>query len=259
MFLRKYWYWLLLLSVVIGISGFILLKHKPPTTATKVFKAPDLNQIRKNASNNVDKPTTEQDVKENTETQIEESTVSNEEFTEIPAESPTDGMPLGDENVATSETETEDWRANDYGESIFGFGPYPEIPSDFPESHRPIWTYGIIDYAEIVAQLPEELQESRRVRELMTRLRIKLWNKGRTDITSISLDPTTNKVYPLTANTVVVGYIGTGPERRIFSVVADANFPQNLINQIRNGEKPPGIQIIDADKGGFNIYEYLGL
>ncbi len=258
MFLRKNWYWLLTLSVVLGILGFILLKPKAPIPVTKTFKAPDLNQVRKNISNNTDKPTTEQDVKEKTETQVEESTVSNEEFTEIPAESPTDGVPLGDENVVTSETETEDWRTKDYGESIFGYGPYPKFPSDFPERYRPTWTQGN-KYAEVVAELSGEHKELERFAELLDRLRIKLWNEGRTDITSIRLDPTTNKAYPLTANTVVVGYTGTGPERRIFSIKADANFNQGLIGRIRNGEKPPGIQIIDEDKGGFNIYEYLGL
>ncbi len=258
MFLRKNWYWLLLLSVGLSILGFILLKPKAPTTVTKIFKAPDLNQVRKNISNNSDKLTTEQVVKEKAETQVEKSTVSNEEFTEIPAESPTDDVPSEDESVATPETETEDWRTKDYGESIFGYGPYPKIPSDFPERYKPTWTQSN-KYAEVVAELPEEFQEHERFGELADRLHIKLWNEGRTDITSISVDPMTNKAYPLTANTVVVGYTGTGPERRIFSIQTGANFPQGLIGRIRNGEKPPGIQIIDADKGGFNIYDYLGL
>ena len=258
MFLRKNWHWLLTLFVVIGIFGFILLKPKTPVTETKIFKVPDFNQIRKDVSNNDDKPTTDQRVKEKTETQVEESTVSNEEFTETPTESQTDGITLGDEDEVSPETETEDWRAGDYGESIFGFGPYPEIPPDYPERYRPIWSHGVYDKINF-AEFPEEFKVVRQAEELMDRVRVKLWKEGHTDITSISLDPTTDRVYPLTANSVVVRYAGTGTEKRIFSTSTDENFPQDLRKRIRNGEKPPGIQIIDADTGGFNVYEYLGL
>ena len=258
MFLRKNWYWLLTLLVVIGIFGFIILKPKAPVTETKIFKVPDANQVRKNISDNRVKRTTEQGVKEKTETPVVESKVSNEAFTETQTESQTDSIPLGDEDVISTETETEDWRAGDYGESLFGFGPYPEIPSDFPEKYRPIWSHGVYDAINF-AEFPEEFKVVRQAEELMDRVRVKLWKEGRTDITSISLDPTTNRVYPLTANSIVVRYAGTGTEKRIFSTSTDANFPQDLRKRIRKGEKPPGIQIIDADTGGFNVYEYLGL
>ena len=258
MFLRKNWYWLLTLFVVIGIFGFIILKPKAPVTETKIFKVPDADQVRKNISDNHVKRTTEQGTKEKTETQAEESTVSNEAFTETPTESPTDGIPLGDEDVASTETETEDWRAGDYGESVFGFGPYPEIPSDFPERYRPIWSHGVYDVTNF-AEFPEEFKEHRRAEELLDRVHVKLWKEGRTDITSISLVPTTNRVYPLTANSVVVRRTGIDTGGSIFSIVGNKNFSQDLIKRIRDGEKPPGIQIIDADTGGFNVYEYLGL
>ncbi len=256
MFWRKNWHWLLALIVVFGVGGFILLKPKTPVPVKKVYKVPDLSQVRKDTSSKGDKTPTEQPVAENTETSMEKSPVPADDKSETPLESPGEKVSLEDvEDTTTPEADTDDWRTGDYGESLFGYGPYPKIPSDFPERYRPIWTHGVIN----LAGLPEEIKEHKRVEELMYRIRIKLWNEGRTDITSISLDPTTNKVYPFTANTVVVGYEGIGAAKRVFSVSADPNFSQDLFIRIQSGEKPPGIQIIDKDSGGFNVYEFLGL
>ena len=256
MYWRKNWHWLLVLIVVIGVGGFILLKPKPPTAEKKVYNVPDFSQVRKDASSKGDKTPTEQTVAENTETPEEKPLDPANETSETPLESSEKGVPLEHiEDVAKLAADPNDWRTGDYGESLFGYGPYPKIPSDFPERYRPIWTHGVIN----LAGLPEEIKEHKRVEELMYRIRIKLWNDGRTDITSISLDPTTNKVYPFTANTVVVGYEGTGAAKRVFSISADPNFSQDLIIRIQSGEKPPGIQIIDKDTGGFNVYEFLEL
>ena len=256
MFWRKNWHWLLALIVVIGVGGFILFKPKTPATVKKVYKVPDFSQVRKDTTNKGDETRAEQTVAENTETPVEKSADPVDDTPETPLESLGEKVSLEDvENTTTPKADTDDWRTGDYGESLFGYGPYPKIPSDFPERYRPIWTHGVIN----LAGLPDEIQEHKRVEELMYRVRIKLWKQGRTDITSISLHPTTNKVYPLTANSVVVGYEGTGSAKRVYYVSADLNFPADLLGRIKVGEKPPGIQIIDKDSGGFNVYEFLGL
>ena len=93
----------------------------------------------------------------------------------------------------------------------------------------------------------------------MDRVRIKLWNQGRTDVTTIDLSPITNKVYPLTANTVTVKYTGTGDTKRVSTVFTDLNFPRHLVERIRDGERPAGVQILDFDSDGFDVYEFLEL
>lgn len=256
MFWRKNWHWLLALIVVFGVGGFILFKPKTPVPVKKVYKVPDFSQVRKDTTSKGGETPAEQTVAENTETPVEKSADPIGDSPETPIESPGESVSLENiEDVAKLAADPDDWRTGDYGESLFGYGPYPKIPSDFPERYRPIWTHGVIN----LAGLPEEILEHKRVEELMYRIRIKLWKQGRTDITSISLDPTTNKVYPVTANTVVVRYEGTGSAKRVFSISADVNFPADLIGRIQSGEKPPGIQIIDKDTGGFNVYEFLGL
>lgn len=35
--------------------------------------------------------------------------------------------------------------------------------------------------------------------------------------------------------------------------------PETIMEQIRNGETPPGIKIVDYDSGGIDVYEFLGI
>ena len=254
MFWRKNWHWLLALIVVFGVGGFILLKPKPPNTDTKkVFIVPDFDQVREDTSNNTDKISIEQKVNENVETQVENSPIKTDDITEISTESPTDDISLGDdEDGVTPNAETTDWRTALYGESPYGYGPYPEIPSDFPEMYRPIWTLNVVIQND-------EVNEQIRTRELLSRVRIKLWNQGRTDVTGIHWHPSTNKVYPCTPDTVYVKYKGIGTSKRISSVFSGPDIPNYLLRQIMEGEKPAGIQILNQESNGFDLYQFLGL
>ena len=248
MFWRKNWHWLFALIVVFGIGGFLLFKPKPPNPEKKVFIVPDLSQVHKDTSNEGNKITPDPE---------DDSSVT-------PLESPVETVIPGDEDdwtvsdvevgtisKETPKTKTEGWRTNSYGESPFGYGPYPIILSDYPNIHRPSWTHGNI------AEQRQEVQETLRIWELGNRVRIKLWNQGRTDITSISISPIKNDVYLFTPNTVFVKYEkGTN---RISIIHTDPNFPPELRARIMDGEKPPGIQIKNLDTDGFNVFEFLGL
>ena len=131
MFWRKNWHWLLVLIVVIGVGGFILLKPKPPTAEKKVYNVPDFSQVRKDASSKGDKTPTEQTVAENTETTVGKPLDPANETSETPLESSEKGVPLEHiEDVAKLAADPNDWRIASYGESDYGFGAYPQIPSD---------------------------------------------------------------------------------------------------------------------------------
>lgn len=255
MFWSKNWYWLLMLIVVFGIGGFILLKPKTSVTAKKVYKKADISQVRKDVSSKGDKTPAEQSTKENTDTHVEIPPVPTDDMPETVSESPVETVPLenAEEETPESEAEIEDWRTIDYGESYFGFGAYPKIPPDLPRNYRPGWT------RTNAAIQREEVQEMLRAQELLDRVRIKLWNQGRTDVTTIDLSPVTNKVYPLTTNTVTVKYTGTGDAKRVSTVFTDLNFPQDLVERIKDGERPAGVQILDFDSDGFDVYEFLEL
>ena len=78
--------------------------------------------------------------------------------------------------------------------SPFGFGPYPEVPSDFPRD--PIWEE--VDMYEKINQHGRGMMQAI---ELMDRVLIKLWDQGRT-ATSASMSK--GRVYPGYPNTVFV-------------------------------------------------------
>ena len=256
MFWRKNWHWLLTFIVVCGIGGFILLRSKPPTNENKVFKVPELSQVRKKVSDKGDKIPMKQSTKENIGIQVEKP----RDPVDATPKSMVDTVSLGnaEEGILSEETsefdaKTDDWRTNDYGESYYGFGKYPKIPSDFPREYRPGWTRTNASIQR------EEIQDLLRAQELADRVRIKLWNQGRTDVTTIDISPITYNFYPLTANTIVVKYTGTGETKQVGSIFTDVNFPLDLVARIEAGEKPPGIKILDFDSDGINVFEFLGL
>lgn len=85
--------------------------------------------------------------------------------------------------------------------SPFGFGPYPEVPSDYPETV--IWEE---DMDENISQFGSEAMKAA---ELMDRILIKLWNQGHR-ATSASMQ--NGLVYPSFPNTVYVRWEYFGEE-----------------------------------------------
>ena len=254
MYWRKNWHWLLVLIVVIGVGGFILLKPKPPTAEKKVYNVPDFSQVRKDASSKGDKTPTEQTVAENTETPEEKPLDPANETSETPLESSEKGVPLEDvENTTTPEADPNDWRIASYGESDYGFGDYPEIPPDYPDAYRPFWTFDLDRDGH---------HDTLRPRELLDRVRIKLWKQGQTDV-KLDLDGPTQKIRVITPNTVYVRTKETKTANgtsKIVSFVGDSNVLSSEAQaKIRAGEKTPGIRILDYDSSGFDVYEFLGL
>ena len=138
--------------------------------------------------------------------------------------------------------------------SPFGFGPYPQVPSDFPEDV--IWKE---DMDENISQFGSEAMKAA---ELMDRILIKLWNQGHR-ATSASKH-SNGLVYPSFPNTVFVrwDYIEeedgtiTRYARRISS---GAEVSDSDLNDLEEGIIPPGIKVLDYDSDGINPYTFLNL
>ena len=138
--------------------------------------------------------------------------------------------------------------------SPFGFGPYPEVPSDFP--HEPIWE------EDMEANISQFGSESMKEAELMDRVLIKLWNQGHR-ATSASKH-SNGLVYPSFPNTVFVrwDYIEeedgtiTRYARRISS---GAEVSDSDLNDLGEGIIPPGIKVLDYDSDGIDPYTFLNL
>ncbi len=123
--------------------------------------------------------------------------------------------------------------------SPHGFGPYPKIPEG-----APIAEFNESDDVEM---------------ELLLRVSVKAWNEGKRFLGS-STD--NGKVYLHYPNTVYVEYRTVinwdGTFRKRFTSALSGNIhltPQ----QMRDGQVPPGIRILELDKEGINPYEYLDL
>lgn len=138
--------------------------------------------------------------------------------------------------------------------SPFGFGPYPEVPPDFPlivSWNRP---------EEVMARFPEG---NRRQFELMDRVFIRLWNQGHTDFNGGTLQ--NGLVLPLYPNTVYLHYeenweeVENGDVHSVYTdMIPGPGVSEAEQEQILNGETPRGIRILDFSDG-IEPYTFLGL
>ena len=76
--------------------------------------------------------------------------------------------------------------------SHFGFGIYPEVPSDYPED--------IIWESDMEANIVQFGSTAMKAAELIDRVLIELWNRGH-NVTSASMDEN-GRIYPAYPNTV---------------------------------------------------------
>ena len=204
---------------------------------------------------------------------VQQSTVKTEEPVEAlsTVDNTTDPMPESENTPSLEETDigavsesvsllegtpiadTNDWRSGDYGESDYGFGAYPEIPSDYPEHLRPFWTTD----ADRTGH-----HEHLRPIELLARVRIKLWKQGQTDV-KLDLEGPTQKIRIVTPGTVYVQYKETklpnGTSKTVHFLGGSEDLTGNVQDQIRLGEKPAGIRVLDYDSTGFDVYDFLGI
>ena len=160
----------------------------------------------------------------------------NEEFS-------TEGKPIG-------KVSAEDKYANvpDIPEvSPHGFGPFPEVPPDFP--FPAIWL--ATNYYEIPAGQQRNL-------ELIARVLIKLWSEGERNYTGAKINGKNGKVYPNYSNTVYI----TVKER----LSSDGTVVPYITRQVGRApagvdllNPPPHIKVLDYESAGIDPYQYLNL
>ncbi len=133
--------------------------------------------------------------------------------------------------------------------SPYGFGPYPEVPSDFP---------GIISWndPEGQANLPDHANKNI---ELIERVLIKLWKQG--DKSFRGGSTYNGKVYPHYNNTVYVLYdeyeLPDGTMQR-YPAYAKSG-PQVIYSTADLLNPPAHLRILDLDSSGIDPYQFLNL
>ena len=137
--------------------------------------------------------------------------------------------------------------------SPFGFGPYPQVPSDYPE--EVIWA----DMDQNISRFGGGLTKAA---ELMDRVLIKLWKQGRR-ATSASME--NGLVLPHYHNTVYVRWAYTEePDgtvtRYAGGITSGPDVPRSVHDTISGeGIIPPGITALDPDSNKIDPYAFLNL
>ena len=138
--------------------------------------------------------------------------------------------------------------------SPFGFGPYPELPLDYPWT--PPWTVEI---------KPDTVSSTDHLsHELMHRVLIELWTQGDKNIIGGSVDKQTLMVYPTYPKTAYVTYgyvdLPDGTVRRyIKSMEGGDDLPHLSPEMAFRGQVPLGVNVINKEGAGINPYSFLQL
>lgn len=134
--------------------------------------------------------------------------------------------------------------------SPHGFGPYPEIPPNYPR--QDLWDY------------PDYVTASH---ELLLRVQIKLWKQGVQTIGGALINgkiylnlPNTvytrwkNRVLPDGTNERYATRVSGNPQiGRMLAEIIDSK------GELQESDIPPGVTVIDSDDGGIDPYQFLGL
>ena len=152
-------------------------------------------------------------------------------------------------DTPTSEQETAEGRV-----SPFGFGPYPEVSSDYIASlGLPIW------YEHGFDEIPATATHERNI-ELIDRVLIKLWEEGKDVRRGFYKD---GKVYPLYSKSAYVKHyhrIHDEGYTADLTVRKSPDFDLNLtIERLQNGDIPDDYTIFDLDTEGIDPYTFLDL
>ena len=136
---------------------------------------------------------------------------------------PTEAEPVSEEQKA------------DIPVSPHGFGPYPDVPSDY--FRTPVWAYPDSEFTP--------------GHELIDRVLITLWKQG---IYSDGGSIENGRVYPVKRGTVYVKWKGDYISDYIGHPDDD---DEQIISILEDAGTPAGITVLDYDTAGINPYQFL--
>ena len=140
--------------------------------------------------------------------------------------------------------------AEDVPVSPFGFGPYPEVPDGLRASLNYLASWEEDDWPNF--------PDARKF-ELMDRVLIKLWNEG--DQSWEGAGTRGDKLYPTYPNTIYVWYgeAVRNPDGTFTTPFVEVDGMTLSQEQLRLGQAPPGVTVLDGETEGIDMYEYLNL
>lgn len=174
------------------------------------------------------------------------------------AEKPTtDTTPLTDKTeMSQTETPAQNAAAGDVPVSPFGFGPYPEIPPDFP-------------FQDIFDRTPYQSKTNPNY-ELMHRVWVELWKRGE-KVEGTQTSNRTGLFYPAIPGTIYVEWVprwkiaGLEVGRRIRAIKRSSDdmkrlqaIRQQVGRPLLESDIPAGIKVLEMSEG-INPYTFLDL
>ena len=161
--------------------------------------------------------------------------------------------------------------AEDVPVSPHGFGPYPEIPANFPNEWIAglpwLWSEERLARTETyqqgaLQQRGISFTEYMKIQELLGRLNIQLWNEGR-DFNGITTADDTGLFYPDEPNVLYVDWgeveLPNGKVRRYIARSIGSELHNMPIPARQGREPPPDWMEIRSFNEGIDPYRYLGL
>ena len=150
--------------------------------------------------------------------------------------------------VQQNETPSENAAESEVRVSPFGFGPYPEVPEDYPSVV--VWLQS--DYEE----LPSHAQKNF---ELMSRVLIKLWASGEKGFRGASTY--NGKIYPHYYDTVYIKVreyeLPDGTKAQYISRRKSGPHVNTAGVDLLN--PPSHLRVLDLESSGIDPYQYLNL
>ena len=130
--------------------------------------------------------------------------------------------------------------------SPYGFGPFPEVPSDYPD--QDVWS-------------ETALRSMKPGHELISRVRIELWNQGVRTIGGV-YDNGHRLIYPIIDDVVYIEWadnLGIGGKPYVRRQLTTSAVKDQYHDDILKGIFPPHLTIYEFPDGGIDPYEFLDL
>ena len=238
------------LVLCIGIVVFLFyLSHKPVE--------PGVTYVMPKKSSRAELPSNMPSVKDETfvkaTVKTEEHLVSGEKIlhgtVEVTAEELQEFLDIVKEST-DEETEPE----SNVQVSPFGFGAFPKVPDDFPES--------VIWQSDMQSDIDQWGSSQIKAVELMDRVLVKLWKQGHQATSAHTAS--NGKIYPSYPNTVYLdlAYKTDSEGNTVVSrgrLSGYDGITESEIDAIMEGNIPPGITVLSYSDDGIDPYSFLNL
>ncbi|MXV82910.1 hypothetical protein F4Z98_05995 [Candidatus Poribacteria bacterium] len=221
--------------ILVSIAIFLMSHQTPPETVV-IYKAVEFTPKTETSSASHPNSDVEIGAIVNEDTDVSEPNTDDDwESTEMAQL--LDELFFGEILDETEITASANEDSEEVAVSPHGFGPYPEIPSDY--FRTPVWAYPDSEFSP--------------GHELIDRVLIKLWKQG---IYSKGGSIEDGRVYPIRRGTVYVKWKGDFISDYLGH--PDDNDEQ-IISILENKGIPTGITVLDYDTAGIDPYQFLNL